>query len=105
MSDVWGPARITSIGGWKYYISFSDDNIQYFTILFLQNKSDAASWIKEYVAKIKQKFGKAPAYMRINNGKELINEEIINFFRGEGITIETTAPYSPSQNCSTGIAW
>ena len=50
------------------------------------------------MAKIKQKFGKALAYMRIDNGKELINEEIINFCRGEGITIETTAPYSPSQN-------
>ena len=98
MSDVWGPARVTSIGGWKYYISFSDDNIQYFMILFLQNKSDAASRIKEYVAKVKQKFGKAPTYMRIDNGKELLNDEIITFCRNEGITIETTAPYSPSQN-------
>ena len=48
--------------------------------------------------KIKQKFSKAPAYMRIDNRKELINGEIINFCRGEGITIKATTPYSPSQN-------
>ena len=98
MSDIWGPARVTSIGGWKYYISFCDDNIRYFMVLFLRNKSDATSRIKEYVAKIKQKHGKAPTYMRIDNGRELINDETIQFCRMEGITIETTAPYSPSQN-------
>ena len=47
---------------------------------------------------LKQKFGKAPTYMRVNNGMELVNEEIITFCKAEGITIETTAPYSPSQN-------
>jgi hypothetical protein len=36
--------------------------------------------------------------MRIDNGRELIKEEIIEFCKVEGITIETTAPYSPSQN-------
>ena len=35
MLDVWGPARVVSIRGWKYYISFCDDNIQYFMVLFL----------------------------------------------------------------------
>ena len=33
-----------------------------------------------------------------NNGKELINEEVIRFCKAEGITIRVTAPYSPSQN-------
>ena len=98
MLDVWGPARVVSIRGWKYYISFCDDNIWYFMILFLQNKGEAASWIKEYIAKIKHKFGKAPMYMRIDNRRELLNNKIITFCQNEGITIETTAPYSPSQN-------
>ena len=40
-------------------------------------------------------------YMRINNGKELLNDKIIKFCRNKGITIKTTTPYSPSQN---GIA-
>ena len=39
--------------------------------------------------------------MRVDNGKELVNDEIIQFCREEGIKIEMTAPYSPSQN---GIA-
>ena len=70
-------------------------------VLFLQNKGEVAFQIKEYVAEVKQKFGKALMYMRINNRKELLNKEIITFCQNKGITIETTAPYSPFQN---GIA-
>src|SRR5271156_4710152 len=69
MTDVWGLARVNSIGGWKYYISFCDDSVRYFVVVFLKNKGEAAQRIKEHVAKIKQKFGKAPAFMRADNGK------------------------------------
>ena len=36
--------------------------------------------------------------MRIDNGKEFINEELKKWAAERGITLETTAPYSPSQN-------
>ena len=101
VSDVWGPTKVKSIGGWNYYISFIDDAKRYNTVLFLANKSDATDRIKGHVGKIKQKFGKAPRYMRFDNGAELVNGEIKKFAEKEGIIIETTAPYSPSQN---GIA-
>ncbi len=61
-------------------------------------KSDSTEHIKGHVAKLKQKFGKALRYMRVNNGSELVNAEVKKFVEEEGITIETTAPYSPSQN-------
>jgi transposase InsO family protein len=61
-------------------------------------KSDSTDCIKGHVAKLKQKFGKAPGYMRVDNGAELVNAEVKKFAEEEGITIETTAPYSPSQN-------
>jgi len=50
------------------------------------------------VAKLKQKWGKAPKYMRVDNGAELVNGEVKKFVEKEGIIIKTTAPYSPSQN-------
>ena len=98
MTDVWGLARVTSIGGWIYYISFCDDSVRYFQVLSLWNKEEVAQRIKEHITKIKQKFGKAPMFMRADNGKELINDEVIKFCKNEGITIEATASYSPSQN-------
>ena len=76
MSDVWGPMRIESIGKWRWYISFIDDCTQNSNIKFLKAKGEAFDWIKEQVAKIERKFGKAPRWISINNGKEFINEEM-----------------------------
>src|ERR1700678_1004508 len=98
MSDVWGPAQKISIGGWKYYISFTDDATQYVYVLFLADKSQAFDRIKERVAQIKRRFGKVLKYMCFDNGKELVNEKLRKFAAEEGIIIETSAPYSPSQN-------
>src|SRR5271163_4398618 len=49
-------------------------------------------------AQIKRQFGKVPKYMRFDNGKELVNEKLRKLAAEEGIIIETSAPYSPSQN-------
>ena len=98
MSDVWGPARVESIGRWKWYISFIDDCTRYSTILFLKHKGEATDRIKEHITKVERNFGKAPKWMRFDNGKELVNEETKKWAAQKGIIIETTAPYSPSQN-------
>ena len=98
MSDVWGPMRIESIGKWKWYISFIDDYTQNINIKFMKTKGEAFDQIKEQVAKIERKFGKAPRWIRIDNGKEFVNKEMKKWAVEKGITIETTAPYLPSHN-------
>jgi len=67
----------------------------------LREKGEALTQIKEHICKIKQRFGKAPTYLPVDNGKELVNDEVKTFCAQEGITIETSAPYSLSQK---GIA-
>jgi hypothetical protein len=84
--------------GWKYYVSFTDDTKRYVTLLFLWTKDKAQSRIKAYVNIIKNKFGHPLKYLCFNNGKELINKELEKLAAEKGIIIETTAPYSPSQN-------
>ena len=64
----------------------------------MKTKGEAFDRIKEQVAKIERKFGKAPRWIRIDNGKEYVNKEMKEWVTEKGITIETTAPYLPSQN-------
>jgi transposase InsO family protein len=82
----------------KYYISFTDDCTRFVNVLFLPDKSQAFDQIKERLAQIKHQFGKVPKWIRFDNGKELVNEKLKKLAAEEGIIIETTAPYSPSQN-------
>ena len=98
MLDVWGPTRIKSIGKWKWYIAFIDDCTQNGDIKFMKTKGEAFNWIKQQVARIEWKFGKVPRWIRINNGKKFVNEEIKKWVAEKEITIETIAPYLPSKN-------
>jgi len=98
MSNVWGPIGVKSIGGYYYFITFLDDAKRYNTVLFLRDKTEAAERIEQHAEKIKQQFGTYPRYMQFDNGKEFVNQRIKNCAAKNGIEIETTAPYSPSQN-------
>ena len=98
MGDVWGLAGKESIGKWKYYISFTDDCIQYVHVLFLKDKGQAFDHIKECVTQIKHHFRKVPKWLPFDNGKELVNEKLKKLAADKGMIIETLAPYSLSQN-------
>jgi transposase InsO family protein len=97
ISDVWGPAGKESIGKWKYYISFMNDCTCYVHVLFLKDKSQAFDCIKEHVTQIEQHCGKVLKW-HFDNGKELVNDKLKKLAAEEGIIIETSAPYFPSQN-------
>ena len=42
--------------------------------------------------------GMTPEAICFNKGGEFLNNELINWVKERGITVETMAPYSPSQN-------
>src|SRR6267154_3649460 len=39
-----------------------------------------------------------PRKIRVDNGKEYINNELLTWCKDKGIEIQTTAPYTPEQN-------
>ena len=49
-SDVWGPARTTSAGGAKYFVSFIDDFSRKVFVFFMRRKSEVFTKFREYKA-------------------------------------------------------
>lgn len=96
--DVWGPIKTESIWKNRYYVSFTDDATRMVQVYFMKEKGEASKFIAEHVAAVERKFGKGPAWMRFDNGKELVNSTTKSLCATKGIEIHTTAPYSPSQN-------
>src|SRR6202453_3692744 len=95
--DLWGKYEITSIGGYQYYIVFVDDASRYITVNYLKKKDEASTKVKEYLAHLSTQ-DKHPKAVRMDRGKEFINESLKLWCRERGIEMELTAPYSPSQN-------
>jgi hypothetical protein len=98
--DLWGKYDVMSVYGHQYYIAFMDDATQYLTVEFLQGKDEAAQKVKDYFMHLKV-HGKTPKYMRVDRGKEFINNALQSWCQEQGINIQMTALYSLSQN---GIA-
>ena len=95
--DVWGKYEVASINGHQYYIIFVDDNTRYTTINFLKRKDEASSRVKDYLTYLKT-HKKNPQAIRVDRGTEFLNDPIKVWCCEHGIEIQTTVPYSPSQN-------
>jgi GAG-pre-integrase domain/Integrase core domain len=97
-SDLWGPARTTSIGGLQYYISFIDDHLRRITIKFLKEKLEAQQQIQNYVAWIENQLNRLPKAFKFDNGGEFIDQDLQKWLAEKGIESKFTAPHSPQQH-------
>ena len=100
-TDVWGPARVTSLHGYCYYVLFIDDATRHCTISFMKTKDETPTKVKQYLALIEHQNSFMPKAIRADNGREYINKDLCTWCLDRGIEIQMTAPYTPEQN---GIA-
>jgi hypothetical protein len=73
--DLWGKYDWTSIHGRQYYILFVDYASRYTTVQFLKAKSQASEHVKAYLTYL-QNWGQKPHAIRVDRGKEFINENL-----------------------------
>jgi transposase InsO family protein len=97
-TDVWGPARVSSLHGYRYYVSFIDDATRHCTISFMKTKDETPTKVKQYLVLIERQNSFVPKAIRADNGREYINKDLRTWCLDRGIEIQTTAPYTPEQN-------
>jgi len=95
--DLWGKYNMASIHMNQYYLLMIDNAMRYITIEFLKTKDQAAQRIMNYMTYLKAQ-GKSPCTIHANRGTEFINESLRSWCQSQGIELQVTAPYSPSQN-------
>jgi hypothetical protein len=99
-TDVCGPLP-TSIGGSRYYVSFTDDCSRFTHLYFIRQKSEVFEKFKEYKLVVEKQTGKIIKTLHSDGGGEYISKSFQSFLINNGITRKITSPYSPQQN---GIA-
>jgi histone deacetylase 1/2 len=96
-SDVWGPAP-TSVGRYKYYVSFIDDFSKYTWIYLIKKKSDVFDVFRNFMNLVERKFNKKIITMQTDWGGEY--EKLSPFFQKLGITHHVSCPHAHQQNGS-----
>jgi histone deacetylase 1/2 len=97
-SDVWGPA-VTSVGGFKYYVSFLDDFSRFTWIYLLKRKSDVEQAFYSFQKHVERLFNSKILAVQSDWGGEY--HRLNKFFHDEGILHRVSCPHTSSQN---GIA-
>jgi transposase InsO family protein len=69
-----------------------------FESIFSENKSETFAKFKELKAKAEKHSGKYVKFLRSDGGGEYKSKEFANFFKSQGIIMQTTTSYTPQQN-------
>ena len=97
-SDVCGPTSVASMGGSRYFVTFTDDYSRWCKVYFLKNKSEVFEKFKEFEAEVTNQTGQKIKAFRSDNGGEYTSADFKMYLKGKGIRHELTTPYTPQQN-------
>ncbi len=97
-SDVWGPSRVETINGQKYFISFIDDCSCLTRIYLLRKKSESFSAYKNYEAWVKTHAKADIRSLHSNWGGEYLSKEFINHLENRGTESKRTVHDTPEEN-------
>ena len=100
-SDVCGPFRVRSIGGARYFVTFTDDFSRKIWTYFISHKSQVLEKFQHFVRTVENSTGKTICALRTDNGGEYTSKEFSAYCSQKGIRHELTPPYIPQRN---GIA-
>jgi transposase InsO family protein len=95
-SDVWGPAPVDSVNGFKYYLIFVDNYTKYVWLYPLKAKSEVSTVFPRFKALVEKLFRRNIVSFYSDNGGEFIH--LSNYFSENGISHFRTPPHTPEHN-------
>jgi len=95
--NLWGKYNISSINGSYYYLLMIDDATRYISLAFLKTKDQAGDKLKQYITHLST-HNKIPRALHLDKGLEFLDANLQDWCLTKGIEMQTTAPYSLSQN-------
>lgn len=71
-ADIWGPCSVTSLNGYKYFLTIVDDHSRFVWIFLMHSKAETQTHLKKFVAMVERQFDTKVKMIRSDNGSEFI---------------------------------
>ena len=97
-TDVCGPFNTQSLGGARYFVTFTCAHSDYTEVAAIKHKSDCKAELMNYITRLITQFGHPPKIIRSDRGGEYIDSELQSFLCSKGIIFQCTVPRCPQQN-------
>ena len=99
--DVWGPYKVVSREGFRYFLTIVDDFTRSVWVYMLKGKHEVFEMFQSFFRMVLTQFNIKIKIVRSDNGTEFVNNKMGEFFDKMGIIHQTSVAYTPQQN---GIA-
>ncbi|KAJ0913978.1 putative RNA-directed DNA polymerase [Helianthus annuus] len=96
--DVWGPYKVSSYEGYKYFLTIVDDFSRTVWCYMLTSKTEVFENLCSFHELVLTQFEKKIKVFRSDNGTEFVNNQMSVFCKTKGILHQTSCPYTPQQN-------
>ncbi|KAH9316607.1 hypothetical protein KI387_025234 [Taxus chinensis] len=97
-SDVSGPFPSPSFTRALYILTFIDEFSRYTWVYFLKLKSEVFEHFQNFKALAEKQVERSIKVLRTDNGGEYVSNRFEDFYTSEGIALQRTVAYNPSQN-------
>jgi Integrase core domain len=97
-SDLWGPSPISTIGGYKYYVSFTDDYSRYTNLDLLKYKDEALTAYKAFAAWAENQHGVCVKRFCSDRGSEYTGHKFKRFLQEQGTEQRLMMHDTPQHN-------
>ncbi|XP_071740955.1 uncharacterized protein [Rutidosis leptorrhynchoides] len=83
--DVWGPYKVVSRDGFRYFLTIVDDLSRAVWIFLLKTKDEVYDYVEGFCLLIKTQINKTVKILRSDNGSEFVNSRMNSFTNKNGI--------------------
>ncbi|CAL9008157.1 unnamed protein product [Prunus brigantina] len=97
-SDVWGPSRMKSVDGFRFYVIFVDECTGYMWLYPLYNKSEVYATFLRFHAMLVTQFAASVKCLQSDGGGEFTSRLFTDYLASKGIEHQLSCPYTPQQN-------
>ena len=97
-TDVCGPMNIEARGGYRYFLTFTDDLSRYVYIYLMKHKSETFEKFKEFQSEVENHRNKKIKFLWSDRGGEYLSYEFGLHLKQHGIVSQLTPPRTPKTN-------
>ena len=98
-TDVWGPASTSTMKGWRYFVTFTDNATRYTVMYLLKTKDQVLKSYKSYKAwAIAQQHCTSIKVLRSNHGGEYLSKAFDEHLAAAGTAWRLTTHDTPQLN-------
>src|SRR5436190_4132207 len=96
--DIWGPARISSVSGFNYYLVLIDDYSRVSWVHLLKDRRGISVVLESFFKLIKTQFDKSIKVFQSDNALEFMQQSVIDLCSSYGTIHQTSCPHTSPQN-------